>query len=82
MRDDRHPLPGTDPQAVETGRLSPGSPSQLAVGELAQWVGRLIWFVDHRNPVGVHGLGPVEEVPDSECDLHPRDRTTATSAFC
>ena len=57
---------------MRPGRLGPGPFSELAVGEVAERGGGLVGLVDHGHPVGVHLLGPVEEVTNAQSNLHAR----------
>ena len=61
---------GRHAQLVQPGRLGPCQGRHLAVGDLTETGGRLLWLVDDGDPVRVHVLGPVEEVTDYQRIQH------------
>ena len=70
LRDDRHPLAGTDAEGVEAGGHGPGVLGDLPPCHASPAVGRLVGLVDHADAVAVDVLGAIEEVEDVELGFH------------
>ena len=66
LRDDRHPLAGTDTEGVEAGGHGPGGLGDVPPGQPPPAVGGLVRLVDHTDAVAVDVLGAIEEVEDVE----------------
>jgi hypothetical protein len=70
VRDDGDALTVRHAQRVEARGLGAREPRDLGPRELAERLGRLVRLVDHRNPVAVDELGPLDEVEHCERYAH------------
>jgi hypothetical protein len=57
VRHDRHPCAEVEAKAVEPGGHGPGQFGHATVGEVGEWWGHLVGFVDHGDAVAVDELG-------------------------